>query len=73
MTQQSRQMRIGACKAFAYDSVELVLLVNGNRYGVDYKTLFQSGQAHVPTLNFLTNILVCSLWSDVTMRVPWRY
>jgi hypothetical protein len=35
MTQQGKQMRIGACEGFAYNSVKLVLLANGNRYDVD--------------------------------------
>jgi hypothetical protein len=37
---QGRQMRVGARESFAYSSVKLVSLVNGNGYEVDSKTLF---------------------------------
>ncbi len=38
--QQGKQMRVGARKGFAYHSVKLVLLANGNRYVFDYNTFF---------------------------------
>jgi hypothetical protein len=48
MAQQGKQMRVGACKGFAYRSVKLVLLANGNRYKVDSNTVFVSGKALYP-------------------------
>jgi hypothetical protein len=48
MAQQSKQMRVGARKGFAYHSVKLVLLANGNRYEVDSNTFFPSGKALYP-------------------------
>jgi hypothetical protein len=36
MAQLGKQMRVGARKRFAYHSVKLVLLPNGNRHEVDY-------------------------------------
>jgi hypothetical protein len=33
-------MRLGACEVFAYHSVKLVLLVNGNKYEVDFDKFF---------------------------------
>ncbi len=38
MAQQGNQMRVGARERFAYHSVKLVLLGNGNRYEVDSNT-----------------------------------
>jgi hypothetical protein len=39
MAQQGKQMRVGARKGFAYNSVKLVYqLANDNRYEVDYNT-----------------------------------
>jgi hypothetical protein len=38
MAQQGKQVRAGAGKSFAYHSVKLVLLANGNRYEVDSNT-----------------------------------
>jgi hypothetical protein len=35
MAQQGKQVRLGASKGFAYNSVKLVLLANYNRYEVD--------------------------------------
>ncbi len=35
MAQQGKQMRVGACEGFAYHSVKLFLLANGNSYEVD--------------------------------------
>ncbi len=40
MAQQDKQMRFGAREGFAYRSVKLVLLGNGNRYEVDLNTFF---------------------------------
>jgi hypothetical protein len=37
MARQSEQLRVGACKGFAYHSIKLVLLANGNRFEVDFK------------------------------------
>jgi hypothetical protein len=48
MAQQGKQMRVGARKGFAYHSVKLVLLANGNRYEVDSSTFFLSGKALYP-------------------------
>jgi hypothetical protein len=48
MAQQGKQMRVGAREGFAYDSVKLVLLANGNRYEVDSDKLFHSGKALYP-------------------------
>jgi hypothetical protein len=45
MSQQGKQMRVGARKGFAYHSVKLVLLANGNRYDLDFKTNFIGGKA----------------------------
>jgi hypothetical protein len=45
MAQQGKQMRVGACKGFAYHSVELVLLANGNRYEIDSNAFLSSGEA----------------------------
>jgi hypothetical protein len=35
MAQQGKPMRVGACKGFAYHSVKLALLANGNMIEVD--------------------------------------
>ncbi len=40
MAQQRKQVRVRARKGFAYHSVKLVLLANGNRYDVDSNTVF---------------------------------
>jgi hypothetical protein len=40
MAQQGKQMRVGAREGFAYHSVKLVLLANGDRYEVDSNTFF---------------------------------
>jgi hypothetical protein len=40
MAQQGKQMRVGARDGFAYDSVKLVLLANGNKYEVEPNTFF---------------------------------
>ncbi len=48
MAQQGKQMRVGAREGFAYRSVTLVLLANGNMYKIDSNTLFLSGKALYP-------------------------
>jgi hypothetical protein len=55
MAQQGKQMRVGAREGFAYHSVKLVLLANGNRYEFDSNKLFLSGKAIYPF-----KILPCS-------------
>ncbi len=40
MTQQGKQMRVGACEGFAYHSVKLASLANSDRYEVDSNTFF---------------------------------
>jgi hypothetical protein len=40
MEQQGKQMRVGAREGFAYHSVKLVSLANGNRYEVDSNTFY---------------------------------
>jgi hypothetical protein len=45
MAQQGKQMRVGAREGFAYHSLKLVLLANGNRYEVDSNTFLLSGKA----------------------------
>jgi hypothetical protein len=40
MAQQGKQMRVGAREGLAHHSVKLVLLANGNSYGVDSNTLY---------------------------------
>jgi hypothetical protein len=45
MAQQGKQRRVGAREGFAYRSVTLVLLANGNMYKIDSNTLFLSGKA----------------------------
>jgi hypothetical protein len=45
MTQQGKQVRVGACEGFAYHSVRLVLLDNRDGYQVDSNTFFLSGSA----------------------------
>jgi hypothetical protein len=42
MAQQGKQMRVGARKGFAYSSVKLVLLANGNKYDADSNAVFFS-------------------------------
>jgi hypothetical protein len=48
MAQQGKQVRVGAFQGFVYHSVKLVLLANGNRYEVDFNTVFVSGKALYP-------------------------
>jgi hypothetical protein len=61
MTQQGKQVRVGARERFPYNLLKLVLLVNENRYPIDPNTFFfLSGKAlyqtkiltAVPALNF---------------------
>ncbi len=59
MAQQGKQMRVGAREGFAYHSVKLVLLANGNRYEVYsnaailvVKSSIHSKCCTVPTLTF---------------------
>jgi hypothetical protein len=39
VAQHGKQMRVGACKGFWYNSVKLGLLANGSRYEVDSNTV----------------------------------
>jgi hypothetical protein len=48
MAQQGKQMRFGAREGFAYQSLNLVLLANHNRYEVDSTTFFPCGKALYP-------------------------
>ncbi len=41
-------MRVGARKGFAYHSVDLVSLANGNKFEADSNALFLSGSAFYP-------------------------
>jgi hypothetical protein len=40
MAQQGKQIKVGACECFAYHSVKLVSLANGNWYDIDSNTFF---------------------------------
>jgi hypothetical protein len=71
MAQQGTQMRFGAREGFAFNSVKLVLLANGNSYEVDSNTFFfflfkfqsplsTQNIALPQTLTFLTHIRICS-------------
>jgi hypothetical protein len=40
MAHQGKEMRVGAREGFAYKSVRLFLLGNGNRHEVDSNTFF---------------------------------
>jgi hypothetical protein len=72
MAQEGKQMRVGAREGFAYHSVKLVLLANGNRCGVDLNTFFLSGKSLYPfkvlpcpnSDPFLTHIRICNLWLE---------
>jgi hypothetical protein len=48
MAQQGKQMRVGACKSFAYNSVKMVVLANGRRYELDSNTFSLSSKALCP-------------------------
>jgi hypothetical protein len=67
MAQQGKQMIVCARKGFAYHSVKLVLLANGNRYELDSNTFLSSDKAHYPltsnalsSLTFFDTHLCCS-------------
>ncbi len=40
MTQQGKQMRVGAGEGFTYNAVKLALLANSNKYDVDSNERF---------------------------------
>jgi hypothetical protein len=40
MAQLGKEMRVGAREGFAYNSVKIVVLANGNRYEADTDTFF---------------------------------
>jgi hypothetical protein len=48
MAQQGKQLRVVAREDFAYHSVKLILLANGNRYEVDSYAILLSGKASHP-------------------------
>jgi hypothetical protein len=59
MAQQGKQMRVGAREGFAYHSLKLVLLANGNKYEIDFNTFFLRDKAlylykllHCPNATF---------------------
>ncbi len=55
-------MGVSACKGFAYYSLKLVFLANGNRYEVDSNTSFFSKVLPCPNSDpFLKLIHICSL------------
>jgi hypothetical protein len=61
MAQQGKQMRVGAREGFAYHSIKLVLLANGNKYEVDSNSFFLGGKALyssevLPCLNVDTHL-----------------
>jgi hypothetical protein len=76
MAQHGKQMRVGACKGFAYPSVRLVSLANGNRYEDETNTFsFEVVKPSIhlkhctdPTLTYLTHNCVsnCSLNTRAT-------
>jgi hypothetical protein len=45
---QGKRMRVGARGSFAYPSLKLVVLANGNRCEVEYNTVFLNGKALHP-------------------------
>jgi hypothetical protein len=45
MAQRGEQMRVGAHKGFAQNSLKVILLANDNRYEVDTSKCFSSGKA----------------------------
>jgi hypothetical protein len=77
MAQQGKQIRVGAREGFAYHSVKLGLLANGNRYDVDSSMYFISGKAHYPfevlpcpnSDHFLTHIPISSMCFCHTSRL----
>ncbi len=46
MAQEGKQMRVGACKGFAYQ--KLVVLANGKGYNVHQLCYFQKVKHHFP-------------------------
>jgi hypothetical protein len=67
MTQRWKQVRIDAQEDFAYGSVKLVLLANGNRHEVDSNAIFLRGKA----LYLLEVVLPCPT-SDILFN-PHSY
>jgi hypothetical protein len=68
-----KQMRVGAREGFAYHSVKLVLLANGNRCEVDSNMFFLSGKALYPF-----KVLPCpnsdlSLHTVVSIVCGWKW
>jgi hypothetical protein len=64
MAQQGKQGRIGVRKGFPCNSVELVLLANGNRYEVDSNTFFLSGKAL-----YSNKLLPCMTFFDTHLHL----
>lgn len=69
MAQQGKQIKVGAREDFAYRSVVLILLANGNRYEGDFKMRFEVVKPSiqiihypVPTVTFLAQIRIFSLF-----------
>jgi hypothetical protein len=62
MAQHGKQMRVGACRGFVYHSIKLVLLANGNRYEVDFNTLFKAEGFGLP----------CTAWAGSGLLVKSR-
>jgi hypothetical protein len=65
MAQQGKQMRVGAYKGIAYQSVDLVGVAINNRFEVDSNTFFKvvkptihSKYFPLPTMTFSTHILI---------------
>jgi hypothetical protein len=54
---QGNPIRVGARGGFAYHSVKLVSLANGNRYEVAPKTFLYSGTALYPFLSIVLSQL----------------
>ncbi len=80
MAQQIKQMRVGACDGFAYHSIKLVLLANGNRCEVDHNTLVQVVKSciylkycPVPTLTFLTQIRISGSQMSTIVKQHWAH
>jgi hypothetical protein len=62
MTQQGKQMRVGACEGFAYHSVKLASLANSDRYEVDSNTFLLQVKNPIAfqIRTILTPIRICS-------------
>ncbi len=71
MARQGKQMRVGAREGLAYHSVKLA---NGNRYEVDFTTIFRSGKALYPfnALPCLNYDLFWHKFMSVICAVNWR-